>query len=25
VLAHFVPGFKRGDFVDTILDSAWPE
>jgi len=25
VLAHFVPGFTRGDFVDTILDSDWPE
>jgi hypothetical protein len=25
VLEHFVPGFKRGDFVDVILDSAWPE
>ncbi|HEX3792218.1 MAG TPA: HD domain-containing protein [Pseudonocardiaceae bacterium] len=25
VLQHFVPGFQRGDFVDTILNSAWPE
>ncbi|MEU6609912.1 HD domain-containing protein [Streptomyces shenzhenensis] len=25
VLARFVPGFARGDFVDTILDSAWKE
>ncbi|MGV9887911.1 HD domain-containing protein [Streptomyces sp. NPDC003395] len=25
VLAHFVPGFRRGDFVRTILDSPWPE
>lgn len=25
VLAHFVPGFVRGDFVTTILDSPWPE
>ena len=25
VLAHFVPGFERGDFVDTILASDWPE
>ena len=25
VLEHFVPGFVRGDFVDTILGSAWPE
>jgi HD superfamily phosphodiesterase len=25
VLAHFVPGFVRGDFVRTILDSDWPE
>ncbi|MFJ8486998.1 HD domain-containing protein [Streptomyces sp. NPDC094038] len=25
VLAHFVPGFRRGDFVDVIRDSAWPE
>jgi hypothetical protein len=25
VLEHFVPGFRRGDFVDVILDSAWPE
>jgi len=25
VLAHFVPGFTRKDFVDIILGSAWPE
>ncbi|MET9533686.1 MULTISPECIES: HD domain-containing protein [unclassified Streptomyces] len=25
VLAHFVPGFTRQDFVDIILNSAWPE
>ncbi|MGM7696742.1 HD domain-containing protein [Microbacterium sp. A84] len=25
VLAHFVPGFKRGDFVEVIRGSAWPE
>lgn len=25
VLAHFVPGFVRGDFVEVIKDSAWPE
>lgn len=25
VLAHFVPGFKRGDFVEVIQGSAWPE
>ncbi|MDH6122325.1 hypothetical protein ABH930_006699 [Kitasatospora sp. GAS204A] len=25
VLAHYVPGFERGDFVDTILDSPWAE
>ncbi|GLW09256.1 metal-dependent phosphohydrolase [Microtetraspora sp. NBRC 13810] len=25
VLAHFVPGFRRGDFVETILRSPWPE
>jgi hypothetical protein len=25
VLEHYVPGFQRGDFVRTILDSAWPE
>jgi hypothetical protein len=25
VLEHFVPGFHRGDFVDTIENSAWPE
>ncbi|MEU1535009.1 HD domain-containing protein [Streptomyces fagopyri] len=25
VLAHYVPGFERGDFVSTILDSPWPE
>jgi hypothetical protein len=25
VLDRFVPGFKRGNFVDTILNSDWPE
>ncbi|MDV9169921.1 HD domain-containing protein [Streptomyces sp. W16] len=25
VLAHFVPGFVRGDFVEKIKDSNWPE
>nr|WP_062339217.1 HD domain-containing protein [Herbidospora sakaeratensis] len=25
VLAHFVPGFVRGDFVEVIENSAWPE
>lgn len=25
VLAHFDPGFKRQDFADIILGSAWPE
>ena len=25
VLAHFVPGFVREDFVDIIRGSAWPE
>ncbi|MER6461969.1 HD domain-containing protein [Streptomyces sp. NPDC001288] len=25
VLAHYVPGFRRGDFVEVIKDSAWPE
>ncbi|MEV7187950.1 HD domain-containing protein [Kitasatospora sp. NPDC093102] len=25
VLAHFVPGFERGDFVAVIKDSEWPE
>jgi HD superfamily phosphodiesterase len=25
VLEHFVPGFIRGDFVETIRNSAWPE
>jgi hypothetical protein len=25
VLEHFVPGFRRGDFVDVILNSGWPE
>ncbi|MEU0574731.1 HD domain-containing protein [Dermacoccus nishinomiyaensis] len=25
VLARYVPGFERGDFVDTILESPWPE
>ncbi|WP_312978908.1 HD domain-containing protein [Corynebacterium sp.] len=25
VLEHFLPGFKRGDFVEVIKNSAWPE
>lgn len=25
VLEHFVPGFERGDFVEVIRGSAWPE
>ncbi|MFJ8146359.1 diguanylate cyclase [Streptomyces sp. NPDC096048] len=25
VLAHHVPGFERGDFVRTVLDSPWAE
>ncbi|MGO1182229.1 MAG: HD domain-containing protein [Micrococcaceae bacterium] len=25
VLEHFVPGFQRGDFVDIIQNSDWPE
>ncbi|MGW0811992.1 HD domain-containing protein [Streptomyces viridiviolaceus] len=25
VLERFVPGFERGDFVDTVLDSPWKE
>ncbi|WP_030607852.1 HD domain-containing protein [Streptomyces sclerotialus] len=25
VLQHYVPGFQRGDFVRTILDSPWAE
>jgi HD superfamily phosphodiesterase len=25
VLEHFVPGFRRGDFVEVIQNSAWPE
>ena len=25
VLAHFVPGFVRGDFVQVIEESGWPE
>lgn len=25
VLAHYEPGFERGDFVRTILDSPWPD
>ena len=25
VLERFVPGFKRGNFVDVILNSDWPE
>ncbi|MFC5184527.1 HD domain-containing protein [Actinomadura harenae] len=25
VLAHFMPGYQREDFVRTILDNPWPE
>lgn len=25
VLAHFLPGFEPGDFVEVIRNSAWPE
>ncbi|MFI8930445.1 HD domain-containing protein [Streptomyces sp. NPDC053474] len=25
VLAHYVPGFRRGDFVEVIKQSDWPE
>jgi hypothetical protein len=25
VLEHFVPGFRRTDFVEIIQNSAWPE
>ncbi|MGW5655295.1 HD domain-containing protein [Streptomyces humi] len=25
VLAHYVPGFRRGDFVEVIRQSDWPE
>ncbi|MFI9504963.1 HD domain-containing protein [Nocardia sp. NPDC052566] len=25
VLEHFVPGFQRGDFVEVIQNSGWPE
>jgi hypothetical protein len=25
VLEHFVPGFRRTDFVEVIESSAWPE
>ncbi len=25
LLAHFVPGYERGDFVDVIRGSDWPE
>lgn len=25
VLAHYLPGFVRGDFVEVIKNSAWPE
>lgn len=25
VLAHFVPGFQRGDFVEVVKQSDWPE
>lgn len=25
VLAHFVPGFKRIDFVEVIQNNTWPE
>jgi hypothetical protein len=25
VLAHFVPGFQRTDFVEVIRNNSWPE
>ncbi|MFC0434192.1 HD domain-containing protein [Kutzneria buriramensis] len=25
VLQHYLPGFERGDFVEAIVNSAWPE
>ena len=25
VLAHFSPGFKRKDFVETVMNNAWPD
>ena len=25
VLERYVPGFQRGNFVDTILNSDWPQ
>lgn len=25
VLAHFVPGFERGDFVEVVRGSEWAE
>jgi hypothetical protein len=25
VLERYVPGFQRGNFVDTMLNSDWPE
>jgi hypothetical protein len=25
VLERYVPGFRRGNFVDVILQSEWPE
>lgn len=25
VLAHYVPGFERGDFVEVVKRSSWPE
>ncbi|MEU1484062.1 HD domain-containing protein [Streptomyces sp. NPDC005752] len=25
LLQHYVPGFERGDFVRTVLESPWPE
>lgn len=25
VLAHYVPGFQRGDFVEVVKNSDWPE
>ena len=25
VLAHFLPGFERGDFVEVVKNSDWPE
>jgi hypothetical protein len=25
ILAHFSPGFKRKDFVEVIMNNAWPD